>query len=271
VNARNRKAACIAFLRIAAIALSALPSFAEPTQDEVRDVILPRAGGDGIHWRVRYGSIPLADLALKEQDSSETVNLTLSMVTDRRLPFIPLAYSYRSAIDAESSRPLSFSCRSTRGDDVKTDEYRYDYEAGIVRAARETVKAGKRSADSAELALSPGLFDGINLIGWMMAQRGSGFERRAYFIGDMEAVPLRLVFREGTEWIRLSGQASPIQAYRVDGKLSGPGVAGLTGVFTLWLNADASRLPLKAVIKLWIGEAILEIDPADLQSMTASR
>jgi hypothetical protein len=260
VNARNRKAACIAFLRIAAIALSALPSFAEPTQDEVRDVILPRAGGDGIHWRVRYGSIPLADLALKEQDSSETVNLTLSMVTDRRLPFIPLAYSYRSALDGLA-----------RGDDVKTDEYRYDYEAGIVRAARETVKAGKRSADSAELALSPGLFDGINLIGWMMAQRGSGFERRAYFIGDMEAVPLRLVFREGTEWIRLSGQASPIQAYRVDGKLSGPGVAGLTGVFTLWLNADASRLPLKAVIKLWIGEAILEIDPADLQSMTASR
>jgi hypothetical protein len=258
-------------MRIAAIALSALPSFAEPTQNGAQDVILPRAGGEGIHWRVKYGAIPLANLALVEQDSSETVSLALSISTDRRLPFVPLAYSYRSAIDAESLRPLRFSCRSTRGGDVKTDEYFYDYEAGIVRAARETVKAGKRSADTGELALSPTLFDGINLIGWMMAQRGSGFERRAYFIGDMEAVPLRLVFREKTEWIRLSGRATPIEAYRVDGKLSGPGVAGLTGVFTLWLNADASRVPLKAVIELWIGAAVLEIDPADLQPMTASR
>jgi hypothetical protein len=260
LNARNRWVSGIALARIAAIALTALPSFGEAMPDPAP--FIPRAAGEGLRWTISYGLLKLGDLALTETESSEGFRLGLEIRSNRKLPIAPLSYSYESDMDAES-KPLRFACRSSRGSDRKSEECLYDYRAGLVRVSRDAVKDGERSAKTGELPLTQNLFDGITLIGWMMALRGSGLERRACFIGDMKAVPLELRFSAEAEWIRLPSAAAPLRAYRVDGRLSGSGIAGLAGTFTLWLSADPSRLPLRAVLRLWIGEAVILLENPD--------
>lgn len=257
MNARNRPVSGIALARIAAIALAALPSFGEGRAEPAP--FIPRTGSAGLRWTISYGILELGELSLSETESIEGFNLGLEIRSNRKLPVAPLAYSYRSDLDAES-RPLRFACRSSKGKDRKTEEYLYDYRSSSLRFTRDAVKDGRRSVVSGELPLSPRLFDGISLIGWMMALRGSGLDRRASFIGDMEAVPLELSFRAEEESVRLPGRAAPLRAYRVDGRLSGSGVAGLAGTFTVWLSAGPSRLPLKAALRLWIGEAVILLD-----------
>jgi hypothetical protein len=223
---------------------------------ERQPLVLPNPGKTPLHWRVRYGAITLGDVYLAAGDESErTVQLRLSANSAPRLPFSPLKYSFEAIYDRATTEPLYFHGQSTRGGKSSFAEYRFDYSVGTVALASESGKPGQDNPIRS-LPIEPRLFDGLSLIAWMMALRGSGQDIDASFLSGSSTVPIAVAFADHSETILCGGEK--VSAYRIDARLSKSGIAGLNGNFTLWLSADLSRLPLKAIFKLWVGEVTLE-------------
>ncbi len=235
---------------------------------------LPRleAGGQW-SWVIHYGKLRLGSLRLSSlggegdaggldrENQGRRARFSLQALSDPRLPIPPVDSRFESELDMERMRPLSFSSLARGGSELSSSRYVVDSLSGIARYESSQTKRGKTEREEGSLALGDTAYDGLSLILWMMSRGHREGRAEPSFVGDAKLLPLDIEFSGREEKLCIPGLLEEKSAYRVKGRLKGKGLAGLSGDFILWLSADESRIPLKAVLKLMIGEVQLDLVP----------
>jgi hypothetical protein len=223
---------------------------------------------ESLRWEIRYGAIPIASAVLSGR--GEGGAFVLDLASDPSLPMAKLRNIYEFMIDPITMDPIACTNSSSWGLDRKRIAYAYDREAGNILYEGDFTEKGVSVRKSGSIAIDENVLDGLALILRMMSRAGKAGSERAAFIGEATAIPIDLIYGETIESISMRGSAGSVPAYRIDGLLSGKGVAGLSGAFTVWVRAETPKIPVKASLKVWLGSVTVEFAPKPAALAAAS-
>ncbi|GEM_PF-2908521 len=213
-----------------------------------------------ITWNVRYGFIQLGEIPFRRAQGGNAYSLTVE--SDPRLPFPALRNCYFLVLADGGRESMEFVNESRWGSDGKRIRYIFDRGAGLIGYSGEFIAKGRREFKRGTIPLTDRVFDGLSLIRWIIEHTSESLEESLFFIGDIILIPIEISANSVKEDIRLKRDAEVIRAFKVDGRLKGQGIAGLSGKFSVWLSASDPPVPLRASVKIWIGEVIIELhDP----------
>lgn len=220
--------------------------------------------GEQLTWKVRWSFIRLGTLKMSIEDTVRLNNqklyrIRLLMDSNPVLIFVNIHNKYECLVDS-LFRPVVYMVNENNGGDRNLLLYQFDYQKKQalmqVIDADDTTKVVERKV----IPLEHTLYDGISLTFFARGNAQPANRFKLYtFIND-ETGPLDMYFADKLETIKISAIDKKFKTVRVEGAFHIKGIAGVTGDYKGWFTADERRVPLKALMKVFIGNVVVELE-----------
>ena len=223
--------------------------------------------GEQLTWKVRWSFIRLGTLKMIVEDTVRIKNqklyrIRLLMDSNPVLIFVNIHNKYECLVDS-LFRPVVYMVNENNGGDRNLLLYQFDYQKKLaimqVLNADDTTKVVKQKT----IPLEHTLYDGISLT---FFARGNAYPDKRFrlytFINDQTG-PLDMYFSPEMEKIKISAINKKMSTIRVEGTFHIKGIAGVTGDYKGWFTLDERRVPLKALMKVFIGNVVVELEAWD--------
>ncbi len=220
--------------------------------------------GEQLVWKVRWSFIRLGTLRLQVQDTvrlhhQKLYRIKLLMDSNPVLIFVNIHNKYECLVDS-LFRPVVYMVDENNGGDRNLLLYQFDYQKKQVFMqvldSDDTTKVIREKI----INLEHYIYDGISLT---FFARGNSYPARQFklftFIDDRIG-PLDMHFAEQLEKLKISAIDQYFETIRVEGTFYIKGIAGVTGDYKGWFTTDERRIPLKALMKVFIGNVVVELE-----------
>lgn len=217
--------------------------------------------GEELVYNVRFSFFDLGQVRVKtlrevRVDSSIAYEGTGLIDSYSSVPFVDVHAVFESRIDS-AMYSRHFVGRSRIDNDWETSIYTFDYPAGAV-----SMKVfGKDSVlrKQAMLETRDVLQDGLSLFFYARKHLFAGRELVAPTVIKEERVLTYLDMRTTRESVEVDAIDYPVDTRHFVGNADFVGFFGLTGDFEGWFSNDGARIPIKAHLKIILGNVTVEL------------
>ena len=222
-------------------------------------VIVP---GEELIYDVSYMGISLGTIkvnTLKKEDfNGKTVHHTKVYIDSRKgIPFVDLHSIYESWIDPSVQFSHNFAASTKESDGSWSyDKYLFDYPGQAV--TMEKYKVNKLS-NKRVLKTTKKWNDGSSLffLARQMLKSQKTIKVPTIIMDDTVSTSINFVGKEET--VEIDAVKYPVKTLYLSGNANWTGIYGLSGKFEGWFSNDEARVPIRAKMKLYVGNANIEL------------
>ena len=218
--------------------------------------------GEELVYDVSYMGISLGTIRVttlkNETFNGKSVHHTKIYIDSRKgIPFVDLHSIYESWIDPSVQYSHNFAASTKESDGSWTyDKYLFDYPGQSV--TMEKYKANKLS-NKRVLKTSKKWNDGSSLffLARQMLKSKKTIKVPTIIMDDTVSTSINFVGKE--EAIEVDAIKYPVKTIYLNGTANWTGIYGLSGKFEGWFTDDEARIPIRAKMKLYVGNANIEL------------
>lgn len=220
------------------------------------------APGEELTYDVSYMGISLGNIKVttlkNENFNGKTVHHTKVYIDSRKgIPFVDLHSIYESWIDPSVQFSHNFAASTKESDGSWSyDKYLFDYPGQTV--TMEKYKANKLS--NKRILKTPKKWnDGSSLffLARQMLKSKKTIKVPTIIMDDTVSTSINFVGKE--EIVEIDAAKYPIKTVYLSGTANWTGIYGLSGKFEGWFSDDEARIPIRAKMKLYVGNANIEL------------
>ena len=220
------------------------------------------APGEELTYDVSYMGISLGNIKVttlkNENFNGKTVHHTKVYIDSRKgIPFVDLHSIYESWIDPSVQFSHNFAASTKESDGSWSyDKYLFDYPGQTV--TMEKYKANKLS--NKRILKTPKKWnDGSSLffLARQMLKSKKTIKVPTIIMDDTVSTSINFVGKE--EIVEIDAAKYPIKTVYLSGTANWTGIYGLSGKFEGWFSDDDARIPIRAKMKLYVGNANIEL------------
>jgi len=220
------------------------------------------APGEELTYDVSYMGISLGTIKVttlkNENFNGKTVHHTKVYIDSRKgIPFVDLHSIYESWIDPSVQFSHNFAASTKESDGSWSyDKYLFDYPGQTV--TMEKYKANKLS-NKRILKTTKKWNDGSSLffLARQMLKSKKTIKVPTIIMDDTVSTSINFVGKE--EIVEIDAAKYPIKTVYLSGTANWTGIYGLSGKFEGWFSDDEARIPIRAKMKLYVGNANIEL------------
>lgn len=218
--------------------------------------------GEELTYDVSYMGISLGTIKVttlkNENFNGKTVHHTKVYIDSRKgIPFVDLHSIYESWIDPSVQFSHNFAASTKESDGSWSyDKYLFDYPGQTV--TMEKYKANKLS--NKRILKTPKKWnDGSSLffLARQMLKSKKTIKVPTIIMDDTVSTSINFVGKEET--VEIDAVNYPIKTVYLSGTANWTGIYGLSGKFEGWFSDDEARIPIRAKMKLYVGNANIEL------------
>jgi hypothetical protein len=212
-----------------------------------------------VEWSfIRLGTVTLKTIGIFQEAGKTYFKVRFTADSNPILFFISIHDVYDTILD-ESLRPHVCTTKEKSGNDIFESECRFDYEAGareLIRKNSATQKVQKHFI----LPFTGQLYDGLALI--FYARKYIHKSKSDTLVSFFEETTGKVIlnFTGKKDQIALANKPEVQDCFYLDGQIEMEGIAGVTGPFKGWFTCDEKRIPLRAELKVFLGNVTVEIE-----------
>jgi hypothetical protein len=218
--------------------------------------------GEELEYEVSYlgitlGKITIVTKGVEYLGEKPTVRVASIMQSNPGIPFLSLWAVFESWLDTSATFSYRFEGRMRQGDGPEEyARYDIDYERRLVLAQEWE---GGRQTVSRTIPIRTRMNEGLSLL--FVARRflGSGKSYRFPTVVNSDTAPTVIHFTRRREAVRVPALPYPVRAVYFRGTAQWRGVYGLTGAFEGWFSDDEARVPLRAKMRVYVGNVLIEL------------
>ncbi|MEY3314082.1 MAG: hypothetical protein RLZZ578_1602 [Bacteroidota bacterium] len=220
------------------------------------------APGEELTYDVSYMGISLGNIKVttlkNENFNGKTVHHTKVYIDSRKgIPFVDLHSIYESWIDPSVQFSHNFAASTKESDGSWSyDKYLFDYPGQTV--TMEKYKANKLS--NKRILKTPKKWnDGSSLffLARQMLKSKKTIKVPTIIMDDTVSTSINFIGKE--EIVEIDAAKYPIKTVYLSGTANWTGIYGLSGKFEGWFSDDEARIPIRAKMKLYVGNANIEL------------
>jgi len=220
------------------------------------------APGEELTYDVSYMGISLGTIKVttlkNENFNGKTVHHTKVYIDSRKgIPFVDLHSIYESWIDPSVQFSHNFAASTKESDGSWSyDKYLFDYPGQTV--TMEKYKANKLS--NKRILKTPKKWnDGSSLffLARQMLKSKKTIKVPTIIMDDTVSTSINFIGKE--EIVEIDAAKYPIKTVYLSGTANWTGIYGLSGKFEGWFSDDEARIPIRAKMKLYVGNANIEL------------
>ncbi len=246
---------CLLFLGFNQVPAEAEPEMVPPFQWKL---------GEELVFKVRWSLVRLGTLHMHVEDTVRIKGRLLYRVHLRLdsnpvLIFVNLHNEYECLIDS-LYRPVVYWVDERGMKDRKLMVYQFDYDSNKVYWQILDPDDSTRVIKEQILDLEHYMYDGISLTFFARgnAQENRDFKLYSFFYDRIGPVDMR--FRAEKKLIKVPAIDRAFKTVRVEGVIHLKGIAGVTGEYKGWFTRDQRRVPIKALLKVFVGNVVVELE-----------
>lgn len=215
--------------------------------------------GEDLTYVVKYLFIPIGEIRLKVLSYNEKTSIysTIAYMNSYKgIPFVNLHQIYESKFD-KNQTPIYFNGTILESDTTYTI-YNFDYKKKLIYIKKGSITKNEVWTDSTAV-LDKEYQDGLSIFYFARMRTG---KRASYevpiFIKEMfEKITIN--FYDKPESITINSVDFPIESVYLNGRATFTGIFGLTGDFEGWFSNDDRAIPLRAKLRVIIGNITVEL------------
>lgn len=218
--------------------------------------------GEELYYEVFYAYINIGWVKFYTERVTGKSNYYITyakLKSNEAIPFVKVDYEFRSEFEISDNAPKPYKFISYEYSDGKKSmlEYTFRYDSGYVSVIKKGFD-GKTEIDK-KLYSSVVYQDGLSI--FYLARLGSFSNSSRYVpvLMHSDSSGMRINFTTARKKISISEWDDAVSSVYIDGFAYFTAVFGLTGEFEGWFSNDEARVPLKARLKVNIGNISLEL------------
>ncbi len=220
--------------------------------------------GEELVYKVRWSLLRLGTVKMQVIDTVRLQGqllrrIKLQMDSNPVLIFVNIHNRYECLIDS-LFRPVIYVVNESGPENKNLMVYQFDYDKRKMIWDILDPSDSSKVMEHRETNLEYYLYDGISLT---FFARGNARENREFklhsFIYDRSG-PVDMRFKPQREKIKIPSIDKEFETFVVEGIIHLKGIAGVTGGYKGWFTADERRIPLKALLKVFIGNVVVELE-----------
>ncbi len=220
--------------------------------------------GEELVFKVRWSFLRLGTLKMQVVDTARIKGhllhrVKLQMDSNPVLIFVNLHNQYECLIDS-LFRPVIYVVNEKNGDHENIMMYQFDYDKNKVFWDIMEPDDSVKILEHKVLDLDHYMYDGISLTFFARGNAEKGASFKVYsFIRERKG-PVDIYFSPKIQDIYFSRANKHFETYMVSGIFHLKGIAGVTGKYKGWFTNDKRRIPLKALMKVFVGNVVVELE-----------
>ncbi|MGD9487267.1 MAG: DUF3108 domain-containing protein [Calditrichaceae bacterium] len=219
--------------------------------------------GEELVYKVKWSFIRLGTVKLQVVDTTKIDNvpvyhLRFFIDSNPLLFFVNNHSVYNSFFDENFRIQKTYSHEKIDNVNYRS-EYLFDYADSIIRVIMTDIKDTSNTIHR-EMEMEKQLYDGIGMIFYARANAGKTKNDTLTSFFETQKGHVVINFKGKKEDIKVGVFDKPYQTYPLDGNINIKGIAGVTGPFEGWFATDGQRPPVKAKLKVFIGNVIVELE-----------
>lgn len=218
--------------------------------------------GEELEYDVSYLGISLGKIRVVTErvDSlrgKPVVVATALMESHPNIPFLSLKALFRSWLDTSGAFSYRFEGWMRQGNDPEGyGRYEFDYDRRLLFA--EEWEGGRRIIQRT-FPIQARMNEGLSLL--FAARRfvhsGKSYRFPTVVTSDTSATVIHFTRRR--EAVIIGALPYPVRTVYFWGKANWTGVYGLTGTFEGWFSDDEARVPIRAKMRVYVGNVTIEL------------
>jgi len=218
--------------------------------------------GEDITYVVKYTFIKLGEVRLRvinkvQIEGKEYYNAIANIDSYSGIPFVSLHQVYESKVN--QSFFSNFFKGVVRHSEFTTfTEYGFDYHRKILSVKKGKVNPYEIWTDSTTTAEKM-YQDGLSIFYYARMNTGTNKNVSLPCFVNEEKVYTKINFYDKVMPVEIDGISYPVECTHIDGETDFVSVYGLTGRFEGWFSNDEAAIPIKANMKVIIGNVTLEL------------
>lgn len=205
---------------------------------------------------IRLGTVRIVNEGKQEINGKPVYKCKAYIDSRDGIPFVEIHTTYESWIDPSATSSLQFVANTKESDGWAYDKYVFDYSTRTITT--EKFKSNVRK-NSKQFTISKKYSDGLSLF---FAARQLLYSKTTATIPTLvmeDTTRTKINFIGKQEETEIDAVQYPIKTVFFNGMADWTGVYGVTGAFEGWFSDDDARIPIKAKMKLYVGNANIEL------------
>ena len=205
---------------------------------------------------IKLGSIRMVVEGFQDLDGIKVVKAKSYIESYDGIPFVDLKVTFESWMDTSISFSHKFVSNTKGSDGWYFEQTLFDY-------ANKRIKIdgykGKKNVKSIELKTKKKWSDGLSLF---FIARKFLFAHKNLIIPtlmDKDTVNTQINFTGKKEKVEIDAVTYPVKTVYFNGNANWTGIYGMTGVFEGWFSDDYAAVPIKAKMKVYVGNIDIEL------------
>ena len=219
--------------------------------------------GEELTYSVSWAFIRLGTVRVVVEDSLEINSVKVHHVrfyidSNPYIFFVDMHSTFDCYID-KHFRPVRYIASENVDDEFKKAVYDFNYTDSLFTVDVYNSANSKRISRNT-LALQETTFDGISMIFLTRNRIDSLSSEDVLGFVDANLGRVQLNFKGPGNPIEIEAVDREIPTYFISGEILMEGIAGVTGPYKGWFAKDNSRPPLRAELKVFIGNVVVELE-----------
>lgn len=218
--------------------------------------------GEELTYRVSYLGITLGTIKtviepFATYNGKKSAKVKVFINSHPKIPFVSLHAIYESWMDENMQYSMKFNA-STQNEEGgwDYDQYIFDYDNNKI--TMEKFKA-KEKVGTKNFDIKKKYNDGSSLL---FAARRLLYAKKSLRIPTTimdDTVSTVINFSGKQEAAEIDAVSYPVKCVYFSGEANWTGIYGISGTFEGWFSDDEARIPIKAKMKVYVGNAVIEL------------
>jgi len=208
---------------------------------------------------IKLGTIKIVTLPDTTINNEKVYHSKVFIQSNPNIPFYSLKAIFNSYMDTSLTEGKYFECNSKEGDNEWGFQKIIFKDNNFNNNLHNEKWYGKEKINDTIYKDAGKVIDGSTL--FFYARRNSNLSKNVKIptLMDLEIGNTILRFTGKQEKIKIDAVDYPINTYYIEGKGEWKALYGLGDKFQGWFSADASRVPIKAKMNVYIGNINIEL------------
>jgi len=218
--------------------------------------------GEELYYEVQYTFLNIGWLKFNTDrvlGKSNVFNCKAVMKSNDGLPFVTVNYEFLSTIEVTGStiRPLKFTAYEYKDDKKSTLTYNFNYDSAFIDI-KKIGYDGQQEIDK-RIKTSTLFQDGLSIFYLARYAFSKSQSVDVPVLMYVDTASMKINYNTDRTDVSVSDINYDISSVYLEGVSYFTAVFGLTGDFSGWFSNDEARIPLKAKLKVKIGNVTVEL------------